>query len=237
MISVAICDNDLQFCNSTKEYLQNNYISYFNRLDTYTDSKELINNIYNTVYNIFFINIDMPEQDGITTGLRIRNIEENNSSIIIYTGNHDTISTTAISVHPYAYLKKPLNYTALDNIIKSIFNSMINSEDYYIFHHGKNLCRIPYHSIIYIENIGRNAVIHCTKSNYLCTYSLSKISNELTKINPLFIRIHTSYLINIMYMEQFSVNKIKLNNGVYLPISKKFKPDLIPKLNLIIPDA
>lgn len=237
MISVAICDSDIQFCNNTKKYLQTNYICYFSRLDTYTNVADLIHKINkDTIYNILFLNIDISEADSITAGLHIRNIEENNTSIIIFTGLYDTISTSAISVHPYAYLKKPLNYNQLDKTIKSVFNDMIKSEDYYIFHHGKSICRIPYHSIIYIENIGRNAVIHCTKNNYLCTYSLSKISNELTKINPLFIRIHTSYLINIMYMEQFSVNKIKLNNGVYLPISKKFKPALIPKLNLVIPE-
>lgn len=238
MFSVAICDNDMQFCNNMKEYFQNNYIGYFNRLDVYTNITDLISRINekDIIYNIFFLNIDISETDGITMGNHIRNIEKDNASLIIYTGICDTVPTSVIAVHPYAYLKKSLDYTQLDNVIKPIFSELTNTEDYYIFYQNKNVCRIPYHSIIYIENIGRNAVIHCTNSNYLSTYSLSKISNELTKSNPSFIRIHTSYLINITYIEQFSVNKLKLNNGVYLPISRKFKNNLMSKINPIIPN-
>ena len=111
---------------------------------------------------------------------------------------------------------------------------MKDLEDAFSFATTKGTCNIPYDSIRYAENIERSSIIHATDNDYVCSVSLSKISPDLEHHSNAFVRIHVSYLINLMYLEQLNGNEVILKDGTVLPVSRRYKKDLLARVSEIL---
>ncbi len=236
MYNIAICDDDTLFSGILEQHLASNYVGMLN-IDVFSNGKKLIEavNKSNSVYNIIFLDLSMPEIDGIELGRKLRETLTNlHTSFIIYISSYDTTATSINGIHPYAYLKKPLNYDELDEIFETILSKMKDFEDAFSFSTKKGTCNIPYNSIIYAENIERSSIIHATDNDYVCSVSLSKISPDLEHHSNAFVRIHVSYLINLMYLEQLNGNEVILKDGTVLPVSRRYKKDLLARVSEIL---
>lgn len=236
MYNIAICDDDILFSGMLEQFLNSKYIGLLN-IDVFTNGKKLIEAVTksHTVYNVIFLDLSMPEIDGIELGKKLREQLTNlHTSFIIYISSYDTTATSINGIHPYAYLKKPLNYEELDSVFRTILSKMEDSDNSFSFITKRGTCNVPYTSIIYAENIDRSSVIHCSNSDYICSSSLSKIAPDLIMHGNTFVRIHVSYLINLMYLEQLKGNDAILKDGTTIPISRKYKKDLLEKVTSIL---
>ena len=59
MFNVAICDSDKLFCNNLRMHLLEKFAGYFNSIDIYNNSIDIINKIQvnNQIYNIIFTDL------------------------------------------------------------------------------------------------------------------------------------------------------------------------------------
>ncbi len=77
--------------------------------------------------------------------------------------------------------------------------------------------------ITYLQAQSNYTFIHTEKGKILNSKTLKLWTEDIN--HDYFIRIHHSFLVNKMFIESISKsqNKIKLINGIELPISRKFK--------------
>lgn len=227
MYNFAICDGNKDFCKTLEVLIMVNYPLNIKSLDIYANGKEMIDNISNNnlSYDFFFLDISVTN-DGITTGNALRTIDRLNNAYIIYISEYDVKASEIINIHPYAYLKKPLDTNLLYQTIDSAILD-IN----FVFSFNKINYSIPYSSIMYIENYNKRSVLHCNEQEYDCSYSLSSIYSALHKIKSEFVRIHNSYMVNIDYVYKFNGSILTLKNMDILPVSRKYKNNFINKFN------
>ena len=77
--------------------------------------------------------------------------------------------------------------------------------------------KIDVQDIYYFESENKIVKIHCT-NNIIKFYG--KLNDVEQKLNDSFIRIHSSILVNSVYIAQFKYNEVKMINGELLPISQ-----------------
>lgn len=161
---------------------------------------------------------------------------------IFLTSNADTSTLNeAKKVMPPAYLVKPFSkeelYTAIEIALYNYSNKsgktseegLIVKDALFIKDKG-TFIKLLFDDIVflrsahvYVEIILTNGTIHLVRTS---------LNDILNKLNESFIRVHRGYIINTNYLKQISHSTIKLEN-YDVPVGKKFKEDLLTKLNLV----
>lgn len=73
---------------------------------------------------------------------------------------------------------------------------------------------------MYFEGNKRKINVYTTDENYSFYSKMSDLEKMVD--NNWFVRIHASYIVNMDYVKVIYSDEIILNNGVRLPISKKY---------------
>ncbi len=82
---------------------------------------------------------------------------------------------------------------------------------------GNRIRLVNSQDVIYIESVGRKAVLYLR--NETIEY-YAKISSLETYLKPCFFRIHRAYLINLQYIKSYNKREVRMVNGDMLLISK-----------------
>ena len=92
---------------------------------------------------------------------------------------------------------------------------------------NRQLVRIPYHDIIYIESLSDYIKVHSENQPEIT--SKEKISTLAEKLPEQFLRIHRSFIVNTQKVTRFNANEIELND-IQLNIGRSFKKQVISVL-------
>lgn len=71
--------------------------------------------------------------------------------------------------------------------------------------------------VLYIESLGRKAVLHLADETIEYYAKISQLESQL---HPYFFRIHTAYLINLQYVQSYTRREVVLKNADSVLISK-----------------
>lgn len=220
-MKVLICDDDKYIVEEIK-----------NNLNTFTDKHKIAFDIdsfcsginplnSNNRYDIAFIDIEMPQVNGLTLSAQLKKV---NSNIIIFIiTSHESYLDDAMDLDVFRYLSKPIDknrfFRALNTAINYFHsNTQIITLEYYDECYSVFTCDIVY---VTIEN--RKAVIITRQKKYYTNQKLSYWKEKLKEYDY-FAQPHYSYLVNLRYVSGF--NKTQLNieadsQKITLPISQR----------------
>lgn len=213
-MNVAIIDDERIYLDQIK-FLLKEYDPNFD-IDLFDKSEEFLKaNIKQ--YAIVFLDIEMPEIDGIALANEIR--KAGGETLIFYITSHTNYITSALRTAPFQYLVKPLDkelfFTELGRAV-----SIISKRD--VIFPVKTLegeVKIRIGDITYIEILNRRIEIH-TKDKIVYTYgTIKEIYCRLQNYN--FIKIHASFLVALSAIQNIKGNEVVLKGEGTLPISKK----------------
>ena len=180
------------------------------------------------------------KKTGIDIARKIR--ESYNFPFIFLTSNSDALTVNqAKEVMPPAYLVKPFSkdeiFTSIEIALHNFSNKIGESDESKLiikdslFVKDKGFYnKIKFEDILYIKSAHVYVeFILKTKHKVVVRTSLNDI---LEKLNSSFIRIHRGYIINTKYLTQITQSHVKILDEE-IPIGKKYKEEIIKKINLI----
>lgn len=160
---------------------------------------------------------------------------------IFLTSNSDPLTVSqAKKVMPPAYLVKPFTkdelYTSIEIALYNYSKRIgeVNDEELIIkdafFIKEKNIfIKLKFEDILFIKSEHVYAEIQLINNQkHVIRGNLNKI---ITKLNKKFVRVHRSYIVNLDYLQKIDQSNIIVLN-VNIPIGKKYKDDLLQKINL-----
>ncbi len=223
MVKIAICEDE----KIHQELLTENLKQLFNELsidyEVYIfDSGEQLLENYPENVDIFLLDIQMDELNGMDIAKKIREIDNNNVEIIFTTSLIEYIQE-GYEVRAYRYLLKPIEFEDIKRHITACIEEIRMKKNKYLLISDKyNNYKIKIESIIYIEVQNKDITIHTLESNYKAKMSMNKIEKELKEYN--FFRCHKSFLINVKFVENVKQYIAILENGQEVSVSRyKFK--------------
>ncbi len=161
---------------------------------------------------------------------------------IFLTSNSDveTISE-AKKVQPSAYLVKPFSKDELYTSIEvALYNysqkqELKNNEDTIIkdalFLKEKGVFqKIKFEDILYLKS--EHIYIELFLINNKKSVVRSSLNEIISKLTSDFIRVHRGFIINTNYLQQIETSSLMINNEV-IPIGKKYRQELLDKINFI----
>lgn len=220
-IKVAICD-DVPVIAKTIEDLMLEYDSSIFEIDIFYNPFRLIELLKENTYDLFFLDIELPNLSGIEIAETIR--KNNYTCPIIFLTSFKEYMEKVFKVNTFDYILKPVTkdklYPALNRAIKYL--DLDDSK--FTFTFNKVLYSLSYSEIIYFEKNKRSVLIH-TPSDIFETLLQSRAL--LSKINDNFVQVHTSFIVNVRYVKQISndtiIVKVNDKQTIEIPISRKFK--------------
>ena len=222
----AICDDDLNHLDVLKYEIIKVSKEYNLKIeiDKYDLGIQLIDELLTNPnkYDIIFLDIEMPEMDGMKVGHRIREI--NKDVIIIFVTGFKAFALNAFEIRAFDYLLKPIKYTKLEATIMDAINKveMHKSKDEnsnaLIFSYNKKMYRIDINEIIYIEKESNKSRIVCEDNIYEIYESLKKINQRIDK--KTFMQPHQGFIIHSKKIKNYENQRIEMVSGDFIPVSK-----------------
>lgn len=230
MIHVALCDDDPHFLKqlrqATAQWFTERQI-IFSAIE-FSSAKHLLDSVKETSYDVFFLDIEMPEVDGMQLAKLIR--ETLPDSIIIFLTSHDEFAPDGYRVQALRYLSKQtwkkFLSEALDAATAQVEKQGTGSLN--VSHYG-NIQRIPHRDILYIRHISRYCEIAIKAGE---TIQDDRGIKKLFEIigDGRFIFIDRGAFINLDYLQKIENGQAVMTNGHSLPISRR----LLPQVKLTI---
>ena len=207
-IKVALCDDMEFYIERTKRNILE-YQSDENSYEIYEflSGKALLNYMENNHLDVIFLDIDMPEMDGIEVATRIR--EKDNKVIIIFLTNYDDYAKEGYLVQAYRYLSKSSEKELIE-AMKSLEKVFRNRKKIVVQDISGNNHAVSLEEIIYGETAGRNVRIYTEKEEIVTSLTLQKFEEILNE--NCFFRPHMAFVVNMGHILKFSPKEIYMDN-------------------------
>lgn len=220
MFRVAIVDDNPDFLEEgkkiTKEFFREHRLKC--EIKTYERAAPVIETIKESQYfDIFLIDIEMPEMDGMELARQIRQMYD--SPYIIFVTSHIEYSIKGYEYGVWRYIIKEEMDKNLPQAYESLIMQAKKKERFYIIKNPKNTFKLMYKDIYYVYKDGKNAVFVTKDDMWSDRKSLERVMKMLN--DPMFIRCERGNIINIRHIMSMKDNVLVMRNGEELPVSVK----------------
>ena len=222
MIKIALCDDDRSILQQLSIYLdryrvaKNREIEYF----AFQSPLELLAEIDRGIrFDLLFLDVLMPGENGIDTAAEIRKIDS--AVKIIFLTSSAEYAVQSYTVEAYFYQLKPIWEDAFVRLMDSVLAVCEKEQtDSLILRCKNGITRIELRQLEYCEVIHRTLFIHLTTGKVLESVgSLDDLSRQLSSYGN-FLRPHRSFLINLDHVRTLSYQGILMSCMSEIPIPR-----------------
>lgn len=218
-LRIALCDDDFSALSLLNSFIQTYGREHDIDLTTehFRSGEELlaVKNIQ-AAYDIIFIDIYLTGLNG-TDVVRKLNLSKNQQLVFTTVSREHAVESFGLNaVH---YLVKPLT----EELVKTAMNRCVERLDMQLSNvvevkTKQGMVSIPIGNIIYIDVLNKISKIHTIKNCFQTYASLDSLSETMDE--KLFIRAQRSYLVNMKYIEVFRFDRIIINGGMEIMLSR-----------------
>jgi len=222
MIRVAFCDDDLLVLNKIEALLDK-----YRRERSQEIEYVIFNSPFNLLfeiergmrYDILFLDILMPGENGINVAEEIRNYDSNVK--IIFLTSSSEYAVQSYTVDAYFYQLKPVREDAFFSLMDSVLAECEKEQTTSLILRCKSgITRIEPRQFEYCEVMHRTLLIHMSTGKvFESNGSLDELSKQVESYGC-FMRPHRSYLVNMEYIQSLSYRAITMSSMVEIPIPR-----------------
>lgn len=220
MIKAAFCDDDIFVINEINA-LFDQYCAERDQeiaCTVFHSPVELLTEIEKgTHFDILFLDVIMPGQNGINVAREIRQYDH--AVKIIFLTSSSEFAVESYTVDAFFYYVKPIKAEAFCRLMDSAISQCDREKQGSLILRCKSgITRIALEKLVYCEVTGRTLTFHMENGmNFESIGSMDELSSELARYG-FFLRPHRSFLINMEHIQSISYKAITLDNLDKIPI-------------------
>lgn len=223
VLRVGICDDEKVIYSEMRKhitfYSEQRKIAVESKY--YKSGIELIENEDIANLDILFLDIDMPELDGIETAYKLNKFKKS-CKIVMLTSKTERFKE-AFKIGAFRFVTKPIEQQEVFDAIDDVRARMIGNKELTLFRDGKNYT-IQQKDIMYVMIDKTSAYVFTEKQDFRSNNPLSWWEQELDE--KLFVRCHKSYIVNLSKVAEIEKKMIRLVGGELIPIARRRKEEL-----------
>lgn len=220
-LSIAICDDEKKI----PAYIQKSFESMLHtkhwqqNYTLFSNGFTLLKKIdEGTHFDLCFLDIEMPQIDGIALAEQITKRIDN--TIIVFISAREDMVFNCFKASPLYFIRKRFFKADLEKAVPQIIEKCkeIKVQKEIVLEANNKQVRFQIRNIIYTQAEDKYLRIVCTDKEELIRYRISDLENKLESHG--FIRTHKSYLVNYKYIYSIKSSYIILDDGKKLPVSR-----------------
>ncbi len=219
-INIAICDDEFNICSQVEnllvEILSEKFINY--NIDVYNMGKDLCEEMQRTEYDLVFLDIELPQMNGVDIGRCIREQLKNERVQIVYISAKEGYAMELFEYRPMNFLVKPLDKEKIERVIRKYL--IVSEQDNHLFTYKKkyDFYKIPISKIFYFQNRGKKIAMQTDEGEVEFYDSIENVYQRVKGHKFLFI--HKSIIVNYEYIKKFGYEQVTMIDETVFPISQ-----------------
>lgn len=230
MLRIAVCDDEIKELNQTEKLL-NTYLQAHPQLNgqvfPFSDPQTLLAQWEaQGRFDLYVLDIIMPEMSGIETGRQLRALGDHGE--IIFLTNSNEFAADSYDVRAFFYLLKPVEKDKLFQVMNGVAKKRLQRQSSAIVvNTTKGTRRILLERIRYAERVGRFIRYHCV-DDIVDSQTIRAPFREV--VAPLladrrFQLCGASFVINNQYVTGMKSYIATLDNGETIPLPRAAAAD------------
>ncbi len=217
VLNIAVCDDEEVICRQIKELIEKRMAD--SCIDVYDLGKKLL--AAEKLYDMVFLDIQMDGINGIETARALRE-KQNDKTVIIFITAMKEYVFEAFDVSAFHYLLKPIDETKFTEVLRraawEVESRRKQEQEPLLIRTKKRSMTFLKNDILYVESRGKKVEIHTKEKNIEIYASMNELESQL---GSGFYRCHRGYLVNMIYIAEYSGEDITLSNGETVYLSKE----------------
>lgn len=220
MFKMAFCDDDFSTLNELGTLLDQYRMErdYEITYTAFQSPLELLAAIEKGIhFDILFLDVIMPGENGINTAGEIR--QHDDVVKIIFLTHSSEFAVQSYPVDAYFYQIKPIQREDFFRLMDSVIGDCKKTRQQSLILQCRNgISRIDLNRLEYCEVIGHTLSFHMDNGSVLeSTGSLDALYSELMPYEN-FLRPHRSFLINMEYIRNITYKAVTMDSLAKIPI-------------------
>lgn len=216
MLKIAICDDEVYVHEDIKQYLRTCEIDKQLKIDCFLNGEELLLSATTEFYDLIYLDIEMPEENGIEIARTLR--QQNCTAAIIFLTNYDEYLEVGYEVDAFRYRFKPIDielfqkdFTAWKEWRKE------HAEQTVVITAIDGIHQVAVDDIIYVEIVKRKVHITTQTAIHIALEPMAYWEKILTG----FASPYNKILVNKRHVKFFNESKVIMTGDYQLPVSRR----------------
>jgi DNA-binding LytR/AlgR family response regulator len=218
-IKIAICDDSMEDIERLKGDLLTFDASF--EITTYTNGEMLIDDFIDDklIVDILFLDIYMPQIDGVTTAQKIRG--DYPDIKIIFLSSSNEFYQQAYELFAFNYILKPFEKDRLFSVMERALSEIGKEQRHKLQFRYKSVAySVNCRDILYLESQNKIILLHMADKSTLQYYGkLDEIIHELP--DKAFLRCHQSFIVNLFHIGEMGEKHFRVGENL-IGISRKY---------------
>ncbi len=220
----AVCDDDEIICDAICDKIQNIFskCGFEVEFDKFVSSTALFNSIKGgKEYDVLFLDIDMPQANGIELAQAIR--KKGKAVDIIFVSNLENRVFDTFAIRPFGFVRKNNFSRDLNDTLLLYIKYKLKANNYLaVKQNGSaSIVKLRISNIVYIESFKYKQTIYMSDGEQIgVRMSMEELEEKLREYD--IVRTHKGYLVNLKYVQRIEKNALtlKYENGLSLSVSR-----------------
>ena len=194
-------------------------------VDEFPGGREFLDSLSEKRYDIVFMDIYMPEMDGIETAKTLRKRTER--TFLVFLTASDGHYPDAFSLHAFDYVTKPFTMERIDQVLTEILeHTPLDTAFIKISNAGKDE-RVKLKNIVSVTTDGHYLEIKKDDGVIKRARLTSGEFLEMTGSDKRFVIINRGIIINMDYLNLIEGTEAYMSDGSTYPVSTRKLPELL----------
>ncbi len=228
MLRVAVVEDDERCAEQMRQYLEEYQRETGQAVEVtvYADGEDLLEQ-YKPVFDVIFLDIQMPFVDGMTAAKYIR--RQDPAVAIIFVTNLAQYAIQGYEVNALDYMLKPLNYFSFSQrLSRAVSNLKRREDDYIVVAVRGGAVRLDVGNILYVERQGHHLLIHTLGDTVTSQATIQQMEQALE--GRRFFRCNKGCLVNLSAVDGVQ-DACAMVHGENIPISRNRRQEFLTALS------
>lgn len=195
------------------------------------DPVEASNQIPNLDVDLLFLDMEMPEMNGIEFIASVPKIPQ-----IIVVSSKKEYAADTYNYDVSDYLVKPVDPNRFDQAVNKALDisaavqAKEDEETHLFIKKNKGYTRINFDDINYLEALADYVQINTENERYTVLSTMKSITSRLPETK--FLRVHRSFIVSLEKIDRLDDNMIMIGDKS-IPVSRSYRENLLQHLNLL----
>ncbi len=225
-MNIAVCDDQLEELSAVESLLRawQEQQRVVIRLRLFHNAGALLEAAQKERFTLYLLDVMMPGTSGMAAAREIRTFDT--AADIVFLTSSPGFAYESYGVQALEYLLKPVTAKKLFPLLDQLYLREQKPQEALTLKSNGTFIRVPFSELSYVEVSGKRLYFNMTSGQVReVTGVLREYEPELLA-RPEFMRIHRSYIVNMLQIRELSPTGVQTFTGQDLPVSRLLYPQL-----------